>query len=75
MVAVGLIDDNDKTDEILYKVSWWWSDNSNNEEFNNTHWNAMFGHAHECAEAIRRSSPFTDIETQVDDKEDKDDGK
>jgi len=57
--AVGLIDDNDETDETIYKVSWWWSDKGDNEEIDKTHWEAMLACAHECAEAIWRSSQQT----------------
>ena len=51
--AVGLINDEDESNETLYWVSQWWDDGGDDEEINNIDWDAMLVHAHKCAEAVR----------------------
>ena len=54
--AVGFIDDNDKNDETLYRVSERWNDNLNgdNEDIN---WDTILTRAHGRARAARKSTP------------------
>ena len=51
--AVGLIDDEDESDETLYWVSQWWDDGRDDEEIDNIDWDAMLAHAHKCTEAVQ----------------------
>ena len=50
--AVGLIDDEDESNETLYWISQWWDDSGDDEEIDNIDWDTMLAHAHKHAEAV-----------------------
>jgi len=53
--TVDLINDNDENDKTLYRVFKWWNDNKDNQEIDNTHWDAMLLCVCKRAEAIQES--------------------
>ena len=50
--AVGLIIDEDESNETLYWIFQQWDDGRDDEEIDNIDWDAMLTHAHKCAEAV-----------------------